>query len=163
MIHFAATRCVVFKLHGTVTIQESDVWLIGWNLKIEMLVWLQEQMMICSSRKEKIEEERMECSLWSALPTELLERVLAFLPFPFLFRLRSVCKRWNALPHCGYFRQLVGDRPWGACLPVLFCKDASADEDEGWYAHIRSSFLICTARVHCASVVKTDVASIMVH
>jgi hypothetical protein len=82
----------------------------------------------------------MECSLWSALPTELLERVLTFLPFPFLFRLRSVCKRWNALPHCSYFRQLVGNRPWGACLPVLFCKDASADEDEGWNSDSWSAF-----------------------
>lgn len=35
--------------------------------------------------------------LWSGLPSELIERMLSFLPVLDLCRLRSVCKRWNEL------------------------------------------------------------------
>lgn len=92
---------------------------------------------------QAIAPEELSPALWSTLPTELLERVLAFLPFPNLFRLRSVCRRWNALPHCSYFRQIRASAPrqWGACLPVLFCKDASIDtEDEGWNSDSWSAY-----------------------
>lgn len=82
-------------------------------------------------------------ALWSTLPRELLERTLAFLPFPHLFRLRTVCRRWNALPHCAYFRH-VAPNHWGACLPVLFCKDttldAADDDDSGWNSDSWSAF-----------------------
>ena len=93
--------------------------------------------------------EELSPSLWSSLPTELLERVLAYLPFPNLFRLRSVCRRWNSLPHCAYFRQIRAAAPnqWGACLPVLFCKDATIDmEDEGWNADLWSAFDTASSR-----------------
>ncbi|KAG0567765.1 hypothetical protein M758_7G118100 [Ceratodon purpureus] len=35
--------------------------------------------------------------LWSLLPTELIERMVSFLPVLDLCRLRSVCRRWNEL------------------------------------------------------------------
>jgi hypothetical protein len=35
--------------------------------------------------------------LWSALPPEIVERVLTFLSAPALCRFRTVCKRWNVL------------------------------------------------------------------
>jgi hypothetical protein len=44
--------------------------------------------------------------LWSGLPFELIERVLSFLPVLDLCRLRSVCKRWNALVCKAAFHEL---------------------------------------------------------
>lgn len=34
--------------------------------------------------------------LWSTLPEDLMNRVLAWLPIPLLFQARSVCKRWSS-------------------------------------------------------------------
>lgn len=105
----------------------------------------------CCNPRNPIHEagEELLPVLWSSLPTELLERVLAFLPFPNLFRLRTVCKRWNSLPHCSYFRQIRASAPnqWGACLPVLFCKDAAIDaEDEGWNSDSWSAYDTASCR-----------------
>jgi len=46
-----------------------------------------------------------ESSPWRSLPSEILERALAFLPLSDVFRLRCVCKRWNALIHCAQFQE----------------------------------------------------------
>lgn len=42
-------------------------------------------------------EEQFNPRLWSQLPEQVLERILAFLPLASFFRLRCVCKRWNYL------------------------------------------------------------------
>ncbi|CAK9865684.1 unnamed protein product [Sphagnum jensenii] len=42
------------------------------------------------------ENAAMEASIWSALPEDLTDRILAWLPLPSLFQARTVCKRWNA-------------------------------------------------------------------
>ncbi|KAJ7536381.1 hypothetical protein O6H91_12G067000 [Diphasiastrum complanatum] len=54
--------------------------------------------------------------LWSKLPSDLLERTLAFLPLPILFRFRCVCKRWNSLPSCPSFTEFCKRLPIQRCL-----------------------------------------------
>jgi hypothetical protein len=39
----------------------------------------------------------MDERLWGDLREELIDRVLARLPIDSFFRLRAVCKRWNAI------------------------------------------------------------------
>jgi len=41
--------------------------------------------------------EELNGQLWSMLPEELVDRVLAFLPIHSLFRARTVCKRWSSI------------------------------------------------------------------
>ncbi|XP_021773544.1 protein UNUSUAL FLORAL ORGANS-like [Chenopodium quinoa] len=48
----------------------------------------------------------MDSRLWSRLPQQLVDRILAFLPLPAFFRARSVCKRWYALLYSNSFLQL---------------------------------------------------------
>lgn len=47
-----------------------------------------------------------EGSLWNKLSPELQDRVLAFLPVLAFLKLRTVCKRWAALPSSQGFRNL---------------------------------------------------------
>ncbi|KAH7307312.1 hypothetical protein KP509_22G053800 [Ceratopteris richardii] len=67
-------------------------------------------------------EEVAECeasSIWGELPSELVDRVLAFLPPICLFRLRAVCTRWRGLPDGdgGFFRALSKQiPPHGPCF-----------------------------------------------
>ncbi|XP_057971110.1 protein UNUSUAL FLORAL ORGANS [Malania oleifera] len=48
----------------------------------------------------------MDSRIWSRLPQQLMDRVIAFLPPPAFFRARSVCKRWYALLFSNTFLQL---------------------------------------------------------
>eukprot|EP00250_Pteridium_aquilinum_P019657 c24517_g2_i1 orf=29-1516(-) len=48
-------------------------------------------------------------SLWSCLPNELVERILACLPMASLFKFRAVCRSWNTAPF----------RPLFKCLRML--------------------------------------------
>ncbi|KAK9129683.1 hypothetical protein Sjap_010170 [Stephania japonica] len=41
--------------------------------------------------------ERMDSQIWSQLPQELIDHILAFLPLKTLFTLRSTCRRFNSL------------------------------------------------------------------
>ncbi|EFJ37682.1 hypothetical protein SELMODRAFT_402181 [Selaginella moellendorffii] len=69
----------------------------------------------------------MDPKLWSKLPEDCVDRILARLPLPSMFRLRSVCKRWNSFVHSEAFFSLQSE--------------ISAS---------RSSFLLCTqGRVSC--------------
>lgn len=45
----------------------------------------------------------MDERLWGDLREELVDRVLARLPIDSFFRLRAVCKRWNAIIHSHSF------------------------------------------------------------
>lgn len=50
--------------------------------------------------------EELEGRVWSELPDELVDRVLACLPIPLLLQLRCVCKRWNSLITSAHFLKL---------------------------------------------------------
>lgn len=49
--------------------------------------------------------EMQDSSPWRSLPSDILERALALLPLPDVFRMRCVCKRWNSLIHCAQFQE----------------------------------------------------------
>ncbi|XP_010519021.1 PREDICTED: protein UNUSUAL FLORAL ORGANS [Tarenaya hassleriana] len=48
----------------------------------------------------------MDSRIWSKLPPQLLERVIAFLPPPAFFRSRCVCKRWYGLLFSNSFLEI---------------------------------------------------------
>ncbi|XP_057540818.1 protein UNUSUAL FLORAL ORGANS [Amaranthus tricolor] len=48
----------------------------------------------------------MDTHIWTRIPQQLLDRILAFLPLPAFFRARSVCKRWYSLLYSKSFLQL---------------------------------------------------------
>ncbi|XP_074310145.1 protein UNUSUAL FLORAL ORGANS [Silene latifolia] len=48
----------------------------------------------------------MDSRIWSRIPQQLMDRILACLPPPAFFRARSVCKRWYALLFSNTFLQL---------------------------------------------------------
>lgn len=56
-----------------------------------------------------------ESSPWRLLPSDILERSLSLLPLPDVFRVRTVCKRWNTLIHCSQFQDcsLRSSIAWG--------------------------------------------------
>lgn len=56
-----------------------------------------------------------ESSPWRSLPCDILERAVALLPLQDVYRVRSVCKRWNDLIHCAQFQEasLRCPVPWG--------------------------------------------------
>ncbi|KAG0504802.1 hypothetical protein M758_N017200 [Ceratodon purpureus] len=63
----------------------------------------------------------------SILPSEVMERVLAFLPLPVLCRMRTVCKGWNHIIcssrfHDSYEQTWVG-RGLGVCFSTKFHSD----------------------------------------
>ena len=62
------------------------------------------------STHEKMSEQQEimteEASLWNKLSSELQDRVLAFLPVLAFLKLRTVCKKWAALPSSQSFKNL---------------------------------------------------------
>lgn len=54
-------------------------------------------------------------SPWTSLPTDIVEHALALLPFPYIFQVRSICKKWNSLIFCSQFQEasLRCPVPWG--------------------------------------------------
>lgn len=72
----------------------------------------------------------MDESLWSELPTDLLERVLAFLPPPAFFRFRAVCKKWDKIMYNSNFLKLCSEisaqRPWFVMFQTGPCDVVSA-------------------------------------
>nr|BAK96215.1 unusual floral organs-like protein [Torenia fournieri] len=48
----------------------------------------------------------MDCRIWSRLPQRLVDRIIACLPPPAMFRARAVCKRWYALIFSTAFLEL---------------------------------------------------------
>lgn len=73
--------------------------------------------------------------LWSHLPEQVMERILAFLPLPSFFRFRSVCKRWNSLMYSSRFLEICSQiggttttRPWFLMLK----EPAITLTSEGW-------------------------------
>lgn len=76
--------------------------------------------------------------LWSSLDPDILDKVLACLPIPALFRMRLVCKRWKDLIYSRHFLQLCSKSPlcWEPCLPAFFGSDG---EELWWSAFDHSS------------------------
>ncbi|XP_002984239.2 F-box/kelch-repeat protein At5g15710 [Selaginella moellendorffii] len=53
----------------------------------------------------------MDWRLWGNLPDDLVERVLAWLPIPSFFRLRSVSRRWRSIMYSKGFMEMCADVP----------------------------------------------------
>lgn len=72
---------------------------------MEHFLWRGE---ICGAFRQVIDEEMAEFDsiLWSSLPPDIWERVLAFLPERALCKFRTVCKKWRSLPANSSFRDL---------------------------------------------------------
>ncbi|KAJ7536510.1 hypothetical protein O6H91_12G072500 [Diphasiastrum complanatum] len=52
------------------------------------------------------EESDLDCTLWSQLPEEVVERIVAWLPLRDFFELPGVCNRWKALVACPHFTDI---------------------------------------------------------
>ena len=59
-----------------------------------------------SNSATTVDPETQDSSPWRSLPSDILEQALALLPLPDVFRVRSVCKRWNSLIYCAQFQEL---------------------------------------------------------
>jgi hypothetical protein len=73
-------------------------------------------------------------TLWGSLPNDILDRALLFLPFPELFRVRTVCKRWDSLVLCNNFQHLFLDCPvtWGQFYTQRFGRKSGAPTSVLW-------------------------------
>ncbi|KAI3976833.1 hypothetical protein MKX01_008691 [Papaver californicum] len=66
---------------------------------------------------------QMEDNIWAMLPEDLLNEILARVPPFMIFRLRSVCKRWNSILQDNSFLKLYSQLPsHGPCL-LTFSKN----------------------------------------
>ncbi|KAJ7563361.1 hypothetical protein O6H91_03G106900 [Diphasiastrum complanatum] len=68
---------------------------------------------------------KLDEKLWSALPLELLETTLAYLPFSSFYRFRCVCKRWNSLLSCEGFLKHCKSLPLRTEPCILYRKTDS--------------------------------------
>ncbi|KAI3665795.1 hypothetical protein L6452_44429 [Arctium lappa] len=69
---------------------------------------------------------RMEDDIWAMLPEDLLNEILARVPPFMIFRLRSVCKRWNSILQDNGFLKFHSQVPsHGPCL-LTFCKNSQS-------------------------------------
>ncbi|KAG0586290.1 hypothetical protein KC19_2G079400 [Ceratodon purpureus] len=63
-------------------------------------------------------------TIWRNLPDEIHEHILAFLPFPTLFRCATVCKQWRNIAHGTHLRLTraapTTAAPWPAYCPVRY-------------------------------------------
>ncbi|URE25563.1 F-box kelch-repeat protein [Musa troglodytarum] len=71
---------------------------------------------------------QMEDSIWALLPEDLLMEVLARVPPFLIFRLRSVCRRWNSILHdCSFLASHSQVPSHGPCL-LTFWKNSQAHQ-----------------------------------
>ncbi|EFJ31846.1 hypothetical protein SELMODRAFT_87170 [Selaginella moellendorffii] len=66
----------------------------------------------------------MDPNLWSHLPDDLLDRILAWLPIDAFFRLATLCRRWSRLATSKSFHDLCATVPSTA---ILFVKIIACD------------------------------------
>jgi hypothetical protein len=86
----------------------------------------------------------LDMAIWSALPEELLDRILAYLPLPALSRLGTVCKRWQSLLHCPLFLQTRAaetgsSSSWPSYGPVRYNVKMSEHGEFHWSGYCKSS------------------------
>lgn len=67
--------------------------------------------------------EMMDPELWSFFPEDLVDRVLAWLPLPSIFRLRAVCRAWNTMTHSQPFVDLCARTPSSKDAWILIFAD----------------------------------------
>lgn len=63
----------------------------------------------------------MDADLWSKIPEELLEKIIARLPFRFLFQSRALSKTWASKMSCAAFQNevsLVSTHRWSSYCPL---------------------------------------------
>lgn len=79
-------------------------------------------------------EGNLNQSLWKELPDELLEHVLAFLPFIDLFRHSTVCKRWQSLIDCPQFQHARAESSalWPSYSPIRYNDKMSENGEFHW-------------------------------
>lgn len=71
---------------------------------------------------------QMEDNIWAMLPEDLLNEILARVPPFMIFRLRSVCKRWNSiLQDCSFLKFHSQVPSHGPCL-LTFGKNAQTSQ-----------------------------------
>ncbi|KAJ7531409.1 hypothetical protein O6H91_14G042500 [Diphasiastrum complanatum] len=98
----------------------------------------------------------MDEKLWSNLPDDLVERVLAWLPISSFFRFRTVCKKWRSIMYCRSFLEMNAQVPTREVffLKVARCKcrmlTAFNPATNNW-ANIPVSFLPSQVSVPAAS------------
>ncbi|CAM6030875.1 unnamed protein product [Sphagnum balticum] len=88
-----------------------------------------------------MQDRNLDKAIWDALPEELLERVLAYLPLTDLARLATVCKRWQSLIHCPLFLQTHAEnsssRP--SYGPVRYSVNLSENGKFHWSGYCKST------------------------
>lgn len=71
---------------------------------------------------------QMEDNIWAMLPEDLLNEILARVPPFMIFRLRSVCKRWNSILQDNSFLKFHSQVPsHGPCL-LTFWKNSQTPQ-----------------------------------
>jgi hypothetical protein len=97
----------------------------------------EEDQLAKTRQKTRADPTYMDESLWGALPIEVLDRILASLPFPFLFRIRCVCKRWRTLLADPEFLKARAEllAPWNVSLYPAVCFLSDRNYRDGfWWA-----------------------------
>lgn len=90
----------------------SGAFLQAQNLSSAQASMVGDQLLIHQQERE------LRSEIWSRVPPELLERIIARLPVTSVLRFRAVCRRWNQLPFCKHFPKLHPHQV-GACPPFL--------------------------------------------
>ncbi|CAM6015514.1 unnamed protein product [Sphagnum balticum] len=69
-----------------------------------------------------MKDGNLDMAIWGVLPEELLEHILAYIPFPHLSCIVTVCKRWQSLIHCPLFLQTHAENTsqWPSYGPVHY-------------------------------------------
>ncbi|XP_047310842.1 F-box/kelch-repeat protein At5g15710-like [Impatiens glandulifera] len=84
---------------------------------------LEEETVVTTFSKTTHPDIQMEDNIWAMLPEDLLNEILARVPPFMIFRLRSVCKRWNSILQDMSFLKFHSQVPsHGPCL-VTFWKN----------------------------------------
>ncbi|CAL5324916.1 unnamed protein product [Camellia sinensis] len=85
---------------------------------------LDEEETVATFAKAIHPDVQMEDNIWAMLPEDLLNEILARVPPFIIFRLRSVCKRWNSLLQDSSFLKFHSQVPsHGPCL-LTFWKNS---------------------------------------
>uniref|UniRef100_A0A0D6QWF5 F-box domain-containing protein n=1 Tax=Araucaria cunninghamii TaxID=56994 RepID=A0A0D6QWF5_ARACU len=107
----------------------------------------------CKNNRRSNACEELDASIWSNLPGDILERVLAHLPVACLARARTVCKKLNQIILSNNFLSAQADlapprrESWFAMFQTEECSKFSAyDPDLNRWYEIPLSFLPCQVR-----------------
>ncbi|CAH1437559.1 unnamed protein product [Lactuca virosa] len=87
-----------------------------------------DEEMIATFPKAPHPDVHMEDNIWAMLPEDLLNEILARVPPFMIFRLRSVCKRWNSILQDNSFLKFHSQVPsHGPCL-LTFWKNSQTPQ-----------------------------------